>query len=1109
MHDIIDNRHTKLVDRINSSLVGAEAAHFAIGYFFLSGFEAISDKLSNVHKIRLLIGNTSNQKTIEQIAEGYRQLAALDRHLEQQAEISTHRLAKGAILSTTNQIRSQIELMAQTDSAQKLIHSLVGMIKDRRLEVKVYTKNTLHAKAYIFDYNSLLMGKSGGAIVGSSNLSLAGLSLNSELNVIIDGDENHQQLTSWFDELWEEADNFDGILIKEMQESWAMDLARPYDVYMKTLYQLVGDRVENSSTRDLVVDNDISQQLADFQKSAVTHAVQNIRDYRGTFICDVVGLGKSYIGAAVVKHLIQTERVRPLIICPPPLREMWEYYNEKYELNARILSMSMLKELDGFKYRDRDFVLIDESHHLRHSGTQRYKYLQEFLAVEDKRCCLITATPRNKSAWDIFHQLKLFQPDDKTELPIDPPDLREFFQQVDRGEKDLSELLSHVLIRRTRNHILRYYGYDSQSQQKVDPSNFSAYLKGEKKAYILVGGQPRFFPRRELKTIEYSIEDTYQGLYDELRSYLGSPGMISISNKAPVGELTYARYSLWNYVNAEYQEREPYTNLHGIGSNLCGLMRILLFKRFESSVYAFRQTINKLILNHEHFINALDLGFVPAGKEAQIILNKVWDGDDDTDFIDLLAEATGKYDINHFDAKKLRRHVAHDLNIFQQIQKLVDPISPSLDAKLIRLQEYLNSRLNTDKKHLIFTQYTDTANYIYRHLNPQDLRADIAMISGANNSKNKINLVNRFAPKANHDYQFKYGEVELKILIATDVLGEGLNLQDGDSIINYDLHWNPVKLIQRFGRIDRIGSDKSVICGANFLPELGIERNLGLKEKLTNRIREIHTTIGEDAAILDRSEQVNETAMYAIYEARSEELDVLEGADINDAISLNEAEEILRQLRKEDPTEFQRIAHLPNGIRTAKFSDQQVGTFIFCQATNPLQPDKKGYQQLFLVDRDGNIVSRDIPKILATIVANQETLTTLLPDNYNQVVTKILTQFTAEVQKRQQQKEQRHHLTVGQRYIIRELAAYSKKTNSLDIVDQIEILDRAVRHSTNSTVLSELNEIKRQGKVKKTLFNRLIKLFDKYGLPKQVEETESGKMGQLVTTIVCSAALEN
>jgi hypothetical protein len=137
MHDIIDNRHTKLVDRINSSLVGAEAAHFAIGYFFLSGFEVIADKLSNVHKIRLLIGNTSNQKTIEQIAEGYRQLAALDRHLEQQAEISAHRLAKGSILSTTTQIRSQIELMAQTDSAQRLIHTLIAMIKDRRLEVKV------------------------------------------------------------------------------------------------------------------------------------------------------------------------------------------------------------------------------------------------------------------------------------------------------------------------------------------------------------------------------------------------------------------------------------------------------------------------------------------------------------------------------------------------------------------------------------------------------------------------------------------------------------------------------------------------------------------------------------------------------------------------------------------------------------------------------------------------------------------------------------------------------------------------------------------------------------------------------------------------------------
>ena len=173
----------------------------------------------------------------------------------------------------------------------------------------------------------------------------------------------------------------------------------------------------------------------------------------------------------------------------------------------------------------------------------------------------------------------------------------------------------------------------------------------------------------------------------------------------------------------------------------------------------------------------------------------------------------------------------------------------------------------------------------------------------------------RFAPKANPEYRFQRGESELSTLIATDVLAEGLNLQDGNTIINYDLHWNPVRLIQRFGRIDRIGSEHDVIYGFNFLPETGIERNLGLREILSSRIQEIHDTIGEDAAILDESEQLNENAMYAIYEGQGDQLSLFD--DDTELMDLNEAEELLRQLRRDDPGEFERIANLRDGIRAA------------------------------------------------------------------------------------------------------------------------------------------------------------------------------------------------
>lgn len=201
-------------------------------------------------------------------------------------------------------------------------------------------------------------------------------------------------------------------------------------------------------------------------------------------------------------------------------------------------------------YKDRNFVLIDESHNLRHQDTQRYKVVQNFLAVAGKRCCFLTGTPRNKSAWDLYYQIKLFHQDDKTDLPVDPPDLKRYFKLIEKGEKKLPDLLSNILVRRTRNHILRWYGFDSKTHQPIDPSKFRQYENGHKRAYVLVGGKHQFFPNRVLKTIEYSIEDTYQGLYQDLRNYLGRSR--KGKPKKTIGkELTYARYGLWHYVKKE------------------------------------------------------------------------------------------------------------------------------------------------------------------------------------------------------------------------------------------------------------------------------------------------------------------------------------------------------------------------------------------------------------------------------------------------------------------------------------------------------------------------------------------------------------------------------
>ncbi|MBI5197061.1 MAG: helicase, partial [Nitrospirae bacterium] len=851
-HDIIDNRHEKLVDHINRILLSTDRAKFAVGYFFLSGLTAIRENLDTVKELRLLIGNTTNRQTLEQIAEGYKRLELVQEAAEAMA-YPKRADARRFSTETAQNLREAVEVMDQTDEGERLLTTLARMIEEKRLKVRVYTKGRLHAKAYIFDYKEDGRYEKGIAVVGSSNLTLSGVSHNTELNVVVQGNDNHAELTAWFEALWNEGQDFDEALMHEISQSWAAAQVRPYDIYMKTLYALVKDRLEEGEETEILWDDEITSKLADFQKVAVRQAIQIIRDNGGGFVSDVVGLGKSYIGAAIVKHFERTEHARPLIICPPALIEMWERYNEVYQLNARVLSMGYLREseegfgnllLEDVKFKDRDFVLVDESHNFRYPDTQRYKILQAFLNT-GKRTLLLTATPRNKSAWDVYHQIKLFHPDDKTDLPIDPPDLKLYFRAIEQNRKKLPDLLVNILIRRTRNHILRWYGFDAETHQPVNPSRYKEYLNGQKKAYVIVGGRHQFFPRRDLETIEYSIEATYQGLYEKIRTALGKPGRRTPGNVNP-DELTYARYGLWNYVKPEKQKKPPYNDLQRAGTNLRGLMRILLFKRFESSVYAFRETLKRLLRIHETFFSSLEQNIVPAGDDAQDLLYES-DQMAEPDLLDALRAATGKYSLEDFEADPLMGHVRQDIEILRKMLQWVDSITPDRDAKLQTLLQWRGRTPLSEGKCLIFTQYADTARYLHENLNPGGDRPDIDVIYSGDKSKARV--VGRFAPKANPEYRFGPGEMELTTVIATDVLSEGLNLQDCDKIINYDLHWNPVRLIQRFGRIDRIGTEHDAVYAFNFLPETELERNLGLRQKLANRIQEIHDTIGEDAAI--------------------------------------------------------------------------------------------------------------------------------------------------------------------------------------------------------------------------------------------------------------------
>ncbi|MGL6339602.1 MAG: C-terminal helicase domain-containing protein, partial [Waterburya sp.] len=463
--------------------------------------------------------------------------------------------------------------------------------------------------------------------------------------------------------------------------------------------------------------------------------------------------------------------------------------------------------------------------------------------------------------------------------------------------------------------------------------------------------------------------------------------------------------------------------------------------------------------------------------------------------------------------KKLKKHIQHDIEILQEILALVEPITPKQDTKLQTLKEWLDKPLLKDTKRLIFTQYEDTAKYLYYNLNPDGNKQDIDVIYSSS-GKSKALLVNKFAPKANQNYQFKPGETEINTLIATDVLAEGLNMQDGDLIINYDLHWNPVKLIQRFGRIDRIGSEKEVIYGFNFLPELGIERNLGLQQKLKNRIQEIHDTIGEDAAILDRNEQLNEEAMYAIYSKPEENVQLSLFDETEELMELTDAEEILKQIKQEHPEEYDRITKLPNGIRSARYSTKS-GTYVFCEASDPNRPDIRSYQKLYLIDKQGNIISEDVSRILGSIKCEPTTPTAELPQDYNSIVMRVKKQFAEEVKQRQAERDYSSSLSLGQKYILRELRTLFNFTEDESQKTLINLLDQIFRNHLPQATNRELNALRRNGTSGEDLFTYLIQIYQQHDLHK-FSEPRSGSLRdrqnlelkyQPIPLIICSEGL--
>ena len=586
--------------------------------------------------------------------EGFRSIKEVQTDLARKSHINDDR--KTAIEKESEEnVKKSLEYMSQTTDERNVVEILLDMMKTEQLEVRVYMKEKLHAKGYIFQLKeSEAVG--GMGIVGSSNLSIAGITHNSELNLKTSHSPDVNQLLDWFDKLWQDGLEFTENFKIILSDSWAGKTHSPYEIFLKAAYQEHKDKLDGKHEIDPVWGTTFPR-LFPFQKNAVDQGLTMFEMYGGVIIGDVVGLGKTYVGTALLKYL-QLQEYRPLIICPPQLMPMWQSFCDEYEVDAQILSRGRLSQqkfelFTDYHFKSRDLVLIDESHHFRNSNTRQYENLHQFMQARDAKAILLTATPYSNKADDIKNQIMLFHSTPKTFIPpANTTDLNAYFRAVKAipPTADLTDLLRNIMVRRTRRYVLNQWG------KKDDSGRF----------YLLVGDEKKYFPKRKMKTQRYDINKVYQRSYDRIVDQLDAK------------HLTFARYSLGNYVIGKYKEVEKFKELKTTGIKLTALIRHLLLKRMESSLQAFKQSIDNQVNGHRIFLEFLNEGVMPIGKTATKEMYEIALTDpEEIDKPETIEEirkkmqdaGEEKYEIEAFDLEKLMNDISSDMHTFSQIPR--------------------------------------------------------------------------------------------------------------------------------------------------------------------------------------------------------------------------------------------------------------------------------------------------------------------------------------------------------------------------------------------------------------------------------------------------------
>ncbi len=952
--EIANNQPASTVADALQGFIGGATSSFkdtvyldiASAYFNLGGYAELSSALDDVGKVRLLLGAEPEDVNKPRVISGPDAISLSSKTAEKKK-------TSYAVESLVGNLKTDRDLLGFTYETDQIADHLISWLKsEEKVEVRLLKKRFLHGKAYLISTTTL----KHGVIAGSSNFTRAGLTTNAELNLGNYNPSIVEKAQAWFEEHWADAEPYDLVdLYKERYEHHS-----PYLIYLRMLQKW------NEAELDLLEDYGTFLPLAQSQKDGLWRARGILKDYNGVLIADEVGLGKTYLAGELILDATRNRRQRALVIAPATLRDgTWKAFKDKHNINVEIRSFEDLTSdirlnpkygnasnklsADPNEY---SLVVIDEAHNARNPSAQRAEALRRLLSgTPRKKVVLLTATPVNNSLWDLYHLLGYFIYNDAIFADTGIKSLREHFNVAMKKDPDelspkhLFDVIDPVTVRRTRKFIKKHYSGD------VIPAS------GADSEELVIK-----FPKPHAERIDYDFDSATKGFFKKFKTALDPGSKAQRGKNKASNKLTLARYTpsayLLNGNEITYEAQQA------------GLLRSMLLKRFESSPYAFANTCERMAKSHEKFLGLLEDGIIATSEMlsewASTDSDELSEEDSDEDSEDgdsgKVERYTASEAANGYDVKTLKADVSNDLKILQEFASEARLITrekdPTLKVVVEELAEIAAEAENTVKKEdvhdrrkvLIFSYFADTVDWIYNHLTEvvqSDSRLSVyadrvASISGSDGKSSGGNVTKQavlwgFAPHST-EAPTGFDQDKFDIVVTTDVLAEGVNLQQAQHIINYDLPWNPMRLVQRHGRIDRIGSSHDEVFIRSVFPAAALNELLGLEERIRLKIRQAAAAVGVDSDIIP-----GESGRNQVFTETREEIEKLRQGDAGIfeqggvGLGATSGEEFRHELKKaltDRPGLKTQIEALPWGSGSGMVADHLSGTstteFIFC-----------------------------------------------------------------------------------------------------------------------------------------------------------------------------------